>query len=124
MSESRIVVPDGMLKAVSSQMGYIPPPENIHRCLEAALRWLSDNPIVPTDEQVKDCMRVGYSGGIVTPTAMCEAFAEWQRRMFCAPEPVIPEDVKDLLEPPFHCGSIDHNGRIIEAYRRGQKAPK
>lgn len=56
--------------------------EECHRCdfhpqirvaIEAALRWLSENPIVPTLEQVNELMPL--------PTVR-DIIAEWQRRMF------------------------------------------
>ena len=57
--EKKIVVPEGMLSAVtevlplhvrvqlSAMMGF----PGVQRMLEAALRWLSENPILPTVAQ-------------------------------------------------------------------------
>jgi hypothetical protein len=64
---------------------------------------------------------------------------EWQRRCFLAPEPEVPEDVKELLwadarcpdgifyfpvddRKPYTSETLHHNKQIIEAYRRGKGA--
>jgi len=97
--------------------------------LEAALRWLSENPIVPTMAQMEACRDSGH------PCILDGAWyaTEWQRRMFLAPKTEIPEAVKDLLlmpiVPPTH--SIHdlpdpmyarHDRDVLEAFRRGQEA--
>ena len=106
--EKKIVIPEGMLtaawQAVSSKMKtYIPGhgPGELHVAriaVEAALLWLSENPIVPTKEQlgpvVKECGKLsqslyGYGGWIWMIT-------EWQRRMLLAPGPDVPEAVSKL----------------------------
>ena len=106
--EKKIVIPEGMLtaawQAVSSKMKtYIPGngPGELHVAsiaVEAALLWLSENPIVPTKEQlgpvVKECGKLsqslyGYGGWIWMIT-------EWQRRMFLAPGPDMPEAIFKL----------------------------
>jgi len=127
----KIVVPEGMLKAAREGERY--EPYGIHGSLEAALRWLSENPIVPTDKQYKECL-LAVDG----PNAMIirmyqegepqKVIAEWQRRMFLTPEPEIPEDVKDLLwsQPLYECDTEFYeaipnvNLSILEAYRRGK----
>ena len=86
MQEKKIVVPDGMLKAAIECRNL----EGIHKrtfeaILEAALRWLSDNPIKPTRHQVTELMVIPFM------------FEEWQRRMFLAPEPEIPEELRDMV---------------------------
>jgi hypothetical protein len=121
MGERRIKVPDGMLKAVSENWPIRCMEDKAHvmATLEAALRWLSENPILPSPPQ-----RINMSREFVTDKAwvLCEA---WQRRMFIAPEPEVPEAVKDLLAPPgihtnFTVPNDIHDVQIIEAYRRGQ----
>ena len=106
--EKKIVIPEGMLtaawQAVSSKMKtYIPGhgPGELHIAriaVEASLRWLLDNPIVPTKEQLrslaKECVKLsnslnGYNGWIWMIT-------EWQRRMLLAPGPDVPEAVSKL----------------------------
>jgi hypothetical protein len=67
-----------MLNIAHRAMGGFASHEAIRRCLAAALSWLSDNPMVPTDEQFAtlcdDQMNVK------------QRVVEWQRRMFLAPE--------------------------------------
>ena len=94
MMEKKIVVPEGMMKAAyDAQLGIGPPTFEWHeadeltqrfynRILEAALRWLSENPIVPTEEQSLDMeMRINCENH----RDYRKKFAvEWQRRMFLA----------------------------------------
>lgn len=93
MSKIEVQIPDGMMKAVKSKF---PDREmsdvhivTVKGVLEAALRWLSENPILPTAEQL-------YSTIGKLPVAMCDIvwterdramIAEWQRIMFLALEP-------------------------------------
>jgi hypothetical protein len=83
-----VIVPEGMLKAVEDifMRSWFSP----KRVLEAALRWLAENPIVPTEEQV-DAMARHHEkdGGSLSDTGVLferDAIAEWQRRMFLAPD--------------------------------------
>ena len=99
VSERKYVVPDGMLEAAvdaavkfsgantiqASPRVKAEIEESFRVAIEAAIRWLSENPIVPTDKQYY---------------ALCEAqpnnvlrVVEWTRRMFLAPEPEAPKDV-------------------------------
>jgi len=127
---SEIKVPDGMLKAaMASRMsikGQIAPWSEgmCLQVLEAALRWLSENPIVPTYNQLNS-----FASERTSPDAIQWFCAEWQRRMFLAPDhPEIPEEVKDLqidinAYDPVHKIMIKHhNEDVIEAFRRGQKS--
>lgn len=100
--DRKIVVPDGMLRAAQEEMSrhhlHVLKRRNlscpigsicsISRGLEAALRWLSENPIVPTDRQVlsmiSECGEDAPWGKTMTPIDM---LCEWQRRMFLAPGP-------------------------------------
>ena len=59
--------------------------------MEAALRWWSKNPIVPTDEQMKQLLDL--SGLFVSEEHQAAQrggarfmIGEWQRRMFLAPD--------------------------------------
>ena len=72
--------------------------EKVEHFWSRALLWLSENPIVPTKEQlgpvVKECGKLsqslyGYGGWIWMIT-------EWQRRMFLAPGPDMPEAIFKL----------------------------
>lgn len=127
MSEKKIVVPEGML--VSALAHY----QNVSRAawsddmykvvrgtLEASLRWLSENPIVPTDEQWRTLNEERQWPD--NSNRRRRSVIEWQRRMFLAPEPEIPEAIKDLLEWDCDWGSNYLKDYILEAFRRGQKA--
>ena len=128
MSENRYVVPDGMLEAAENSMPKDAPWEafSINGILEAALRWLAENPMVPTSRQYHEDMDF-ESSTETDPTyeTACSVIAKWQRLCFLAPEPEVPEAVKDLLLP---CDTViqqpakDRNADILEAFRRGQKS--
>ncbi len=125
--EKKIAIPEGMLQAGrAAYSAYVTAEDGARRILEAALGWLAENPIAPTNIDVanicKDAPHKGYRMSY-------EWFAaEWQRRMFLAPEEA-PKEVKDLM---FYIGSGLHsdcesgvdrvNKVILEAYRRGKKA--
>ena len=118
MAEKRIVVPDGMLKAaitglekefgIGTNVGVYDSfaPAVI---IEAAMLWMSENPIVPTAEQL-------YSTIGKLPVSMCDIvwperdramIAEWQRTMFLAP---VPAEIKDLLGTPEKFDRYKFNG--------------
>lgn len=130
MSERKIVVPEGMLKAAWDTEAPFLLKSGIKSALESALRWLSENPIVPTDEQVES-----FSTEPMSVTAWAKAWAaEWQRQMFVAPEPQIPEEIRDLLLPNFSNAvqmvTGEHGTRteakyveaVKEAFLRGQQS--
>jgi hypothetical protein len=113
MSDKMIMVPDGMLRAARFPFIH---EQKLEIILEAALKWLSQNPIKPTFEQLQQMEKsLGLSNSIATP----DYCAEWQRRMFLAPEPEFPE-IADVLKDFRVEGDAYY--AIIEAYRRGQKA--
>ena len=95
MTESKIVVPEKMLKAASAAMRG--PITNLSDFLEAALRWLSENPIVPTREQMRSISDAVNREFADADTEMIECMEdlciEWQRRMFLAPE--VPDGCVD-----------------------------
>lgn len=90
--------------------------------LKAALRWLSENPIVPTDEQWKAINHERQWPDNAYRRRWL--VVEWQRRMFLAPEP--EPALKDLLwkaNPYPNTGAeYRHDETVKEAYRRGLKA--
>lgn len=132
----RIVVPEGMLKAAIQADKELyehwgPIPEDrwgrttrkaiIEHSVNAALLWLSENPIRPNCEQIGE---ISKWFGSHNHGATCEDFCEeWQRRMFLAPEPEVPEEIADLTiaDSDDIAGDL-HNARLIEAYRRGQRS--
>ena len=137
----RYVIPEGMLEAFRQGMTERPgglamprlkPTDDLERAgVEGVLRWLSENPIAPTMQQLQaiydspDCPKEGT----YVPYYLCE----WQRRMFLAPEPDVPEALIDLLAPKFTNAlevamgkaltrnEEEYQKNILEAYRRGRK---
>lgn len=143
MREQKIVVPDGMLAAawqdIAAAMkerifvGVIGGVAELHVAriaVEAALRWLSENPIVPTDEQWRALNEERQWPD--NSNRRRWLVIEWQRRMFLAPEPEIPNEIEDLLPfPPDVVIPGDDLYRQVkahldnvatQAFRRGQKA--
>jgi hypothetical protein len=86
LSEKKIVVPDGMIKAVMHEFpaGLSNPWawEETFRKLEAGLLWLSENPIVPKEGE---CQKIWKETGLANEISDIELrciVVEWQRRMF------------------------------------------
>lgn len=133
---SKIVIPEGMLKAAQVYlMEYASVPlltkesrEYDRVFLEGALRWLDgeleklmDQSVAPgtyyrEPSMSDDYHRLGNNSAI-----------EKVRRMFLAPEPEVPDAIKDLLscavskaEPVMGESFAQcHDRHVIEAYRRG-----
>ncbi len=131
----KIKVPEGMLeaaeKAANDSRGVGPEDLGVDvlKTLEAALRWLAENPVEPSDDQTAklklDYMMAEHNH----PQLVKFSAVEWQRRMFLAPEPEVPEvpeAITDLIHkklpetPEAVCQSV--NAAILEAYQRGLKA--
>lgn len=133
-TDRKIVVPEGMLKAAQdwSKDNQFFGTVQISGIVEAALRWLNQNPIRPTSEQAmklyEDCPpRHGLTdwGAI-----------EWQRRMFLAEEP--PEQEARITDDELagFLATYENSVRVtgdkkhavdlafgwLHAFRRGQKA--
>jgi hypothetical protein len=106
MSDKRYIVPEGMLKAVSSAYGELKYSqsfvltEKIRLVLcEAAMRWLSENRTLPDEKVVRELLEDSLQYWFVGDTALKkeaalsihtrlnDLWSEWQRRMFLAPEP-------------------------------------
>jgi hypothetical protein len=89
MSEKKIVVPDGMLKAVKDRYDPNYPGayrETFRRAdLEVALRWRADNPIRPSSQQIQAMSDEMKAEGDLYQSveAYCEKWARW---MFFEPE--------------------------------------
>jgi len=119
MSEKKIVVPEGMLKAALAAANLdFRGCGRVEEALRAALRWLSENPIGPTKEQDHDLAEWSEMNIDECP------FKEWVRRMFLAPEPEVLGEIADLTLDPEGWMGERINYRIIEAFRRGQKSKK
>jgi hypothetical protein len=135
MSESRVVVPEGMLKAAKeSEEEYLRDNQSRDVCreviLEASLRWLSENPMFPTHSEVNSILAMVQFQSLrgTSLDGLQDFAAMWQRRCFLAPEPEVPEAVKDLMWPdspscsPTIIDAQSINKRVLEAYRRGQRS--
>ena len=137
----KIVVPEGMLKAAKdvyhdkAQDGV--DQSAVKEALKAALRWLSEHPIVPTDEQhdvlYKEFVSLPETRIVTNGTTFRSFFRwaidAWQRRMFLAPEPEIPDIwmsfVRNAPEDAVSMTIFSANGTELKkidlkAFRRGK----
>jgi len=124
----QIEVPEGMLKAfilarygshASNGDSHIP---GLHRMeIAAALLWLAENPIVPTDgqceEMIQSYARQGDKGSR-------NIAIEWQRHMFLKREPELPAEVKALLWSARHFPDTGSQHRHDEAVRKAYELGK
>jgi len=82
MSEKKYVVPEGMLKAASDQ--YHKDDEDgggsVLKVLEAAVRWLAENPMVPNLQQAQELSTIAEESSV------SKAAQVWQSWMFLAPK--------------------------------------
>lgn len=127
MSERKIVIPEGMLDAafrkakLSLDTSDARTQNGIELAVEAALKWLGENPIVPTEEQHRKII-ADWNSEYRVARGYVDFVGEWQRRMFIAPDP--DEEIKDLL---FSANLADSstieiaNNKLRDAYRRGLK---
>jgi hypothetical protein len=108
----------------------------------AVAKHLAANPIMPNRIQMQDVEAVAHHEPLYTTKWLSDILAEWQRRMFLAPDepkfvprclhcyqplpekfpdPEIPEEIKDLFyDPKDGPTKTGRNDAIIEAYRRGK----
>ena len=91
------------------------------------VRWQSENPPVPTDEQIREAAKkADPRGDWKVATSFLTDYRNflmlWERIMYLAPEPTVPEEIEDLLHNVLNMEDNDCNRRIVEAFRRGQKA--
>jgi hypothetical protein len=129
MPDKKIKVLEGMLEAIHQALlepimnGTQPAYERLIG--DRVCRWLSEHPKVPTDDDVLRMCNIhpdSPEGYVPYAVIVC---SEWQRRMFVAPEPGVPEEIKDLILPDIESGFFKPeiiNARLEEAFRRGQKA--
>jgi hypothetical protein len=123
LSMSKIVIPGGMREAVNKDVQQAPWLDDgfLLSVLEAALRWLSENPVVPNRIQMQDVEAAAHHEPLHTTKWLSDILVEWQRRMFLAPEPKIPEGIQDLLyDPKDGPTKMGRNDAILEAFFRGK----
>jgi hypothetical protein len=133
MSDKKYVVPEGMLKAAidaawrSDDVSKEDIAPYVQILIEAAIRWQSENLKIPTTEWLDEFNRAGeikpfkYFGQAM--------IAEWQRRMYLAPESEVPDGLVGISDkicliatPAWRKADIDH--ALLAAYRLGQKAER
>lgn len=131
MAGKKIVVPAEMFQAAwSAALSYIVKGENYYGVkagLEAALLWLSNNPIVPSGEQWKEISQDAPPTSTRMPYDW--VLKEWQSRMFLAPGPEVSEaseeikDLRKMMSDYFnHSDGYSYpDDLLIEAYRRGKE---
>jgi hypothetical protein len=125
MSEKKYVVPDGGTQAARAAVADERHWPLIWPILDAFIRWQSENPIVPTDKQANELWKIAIEQDPdknETTHAAKNLVMEFQRRMYLAPEPELPEEIDDLLLGVRGCRVSEIDDRIKEAFRRGQKA--
>ena len=143
--DGKIKVPEGMLKAATEHVdmkNYTGSVVfgNIKTGLEAALLWLSKNPIVPSDEQINklweswavplDPSAKGL--GVYGPSRDQIRFTsiEWQRRMFFDHEPEVRPFVKAFtrafqgvtLTTQEADYIVDEVSTVAHGWNRGQRS--
>jgi hypothetical protein len=79
--------------------------KSVKEALEAFIRWQSENPRVPTSDQVQEMVAV-FNGQSLVESDSLRSFLpiEWQRRMYLAPEPEVDRAVKAVEEAIGDCG--------------------
>lgn len=130
VTDKRVVVPEGMLKAVRAAIftGFTSAASEpqIVAALEAALLWQRENVSVPTHQQMRDwCDKNGvdYHASFFPHVFQC--IADFQRCMYDTPEQEVPDEIRDLYFGGLHEGNEVTNlvrTRVLEAYHRGQKS--
>ena len=96
LSVEQIEVPRGMLDAgvmaVIGTASHMPVYERAYLILAAALLWLAENPIVPSEDWARETfysIESPRTGDLARPW-LC---AEWQKRMFLRRVPELPMEV-------------------------------
>jgi len=133
MSEvSKYTVPEEGLKATVEAMKnpsgtkFLSTEQCASLGLEAFIRWQSENLIVPSHEQVIHLCEIFANRSVISYCDSVRAVAiEWLRIMYLAPEPEVPEEIKDLLLTEQSHKDVqplkgELNSLIMEAYRRGK----
>jgi hypothetical protein len=131
MSNAKYEIPEGMAMAArhayEAWKSYASPEEQYTNgavaAVVAAIHWLADNPIVPSDDEALEI----YS---TTPNNECcdltkQIAVKWQRRMFLTRD-TTPEELKPYLwkANPFPNNGIEtsHDESVKAAFNLGKKA--
>lgn len=125
MSEKKYVVPKGMLKAANREV-YVGGIQQdcyeliLMRGLEAAVKWMAENPIVPTPQQASKIWDDARAGD---PKYTERACVEWQKIMYLGPEDPFERDCADIVPTVAEVLTLRRvELDMREAYERGRKA--
>ena len=105
MSDKYVVPEEGMKAAIDAAGQTVkgcPWQEIVSTALEAFIRWQSENPPAPTDEQIREAAKkADPRGDWKVATSFLTDYRNflmlWERIMYLAPEPTVPEEIEDLL---------------------------
>lgn len=101
--EKEYVVPDGMMGAATTATVdnlHVQISPHVQRCaLVAALSWLAQNPIEPSNEQCAAMLEEFNNPHSKQPEIDRFIATEWQRRMFLKPAPTYqPERLQEFVD--------------------------
>jgi hypothetical protein len=129
MNEKKIVVPDGMLKAVNAEWRR---GVQLLGLLEAALRWLSEHPVVPTDDESRTLLHFlrhrAHAETTANDISLTQRIVnEWQRIMFRAERremhPILKEWLADAESKGVDTATKVNYIRLFErAFEAGAKS--
>lgn len=111
----RIRVPEEILSAVDEK-GCSCARCRSERALaaETTLRYISEHPQVPTDEQAQQLIDSSpYCDQEDWPKHHAWCASEWQRRCFVQEEPEIPAEIKNVVDELFRNGCGDEAQRLV-----------
>jgi hypothetical protein len=133
MSE-KIAVPEGMLEAGreawKNGLNSDIPSTLVRHILEAALRYQSNNPAMPTVDQMEKMTGWSKINDDLKIHQCLIVILAWQRRMYDAPEPEVPEEIRSLqrIRLDWVKDQDDLNRLVtelnVESFRRGQESTK
>ena len=123
MSDKKYVVPEDGFNVACKAIPFSFVAWHQRLALEAFIRWQSESPRVPSVRDIQE-MVAAFNGQSLEQSDCLRSFLpiEWQRRMYLAPEPEVPEEIKDLLVNPV-IGAINGeqiNDRVLQAFQRGK----
>ena len=92
----------------------------------AFILWQSEHPRVPTPGVTQEILKESYAKCDGSTSQFAYQCAEFQRRMYLAPEPEVPEEIKDLQR--ISLASLQSQEQLnylvtalkVEAFRRGK----
>ena len=137
VQKSKIVVPEGMLKAAIESLKCSPVPMVEHVCrgaLEVALLWQRENAPVPSESQIREAIEAhrcdvnlwNRFGSSDSHAYHCWA---WIRRMYDAPEPEFEQKEVFFNKPGDYYVHVPASGAApevgpIESFVRGRASTK